>query len=70
MMEAEQLADRDRPPAFLDVADAARTLDVSEGLVYRAVREGKMPHIRVGGRIRIPTQAFLELHGITADQLR
>jgi excisionase family DNA binding protein len=42
----------------LTVAVVARRLDVAEKTVYRAVRRGEFPCIRVGRSIRIPESAL------------
>lgn len=42
----------DKTPTLIDVAELARRLDVRPGTVYRLVREGFVPVIRVGRLIR------------------
>jgi excisionase family DNA binding protein len=40
-------------PNLLTTAEAARVLRCSRGTVYRLIDEGKLPALRVGGRLRI-----------------
>lgn len=47
----------------MTVEEAARVLGISRGLAYAAVREGWLPHVRMGRRIIVPVAAlerFLE----------
>jgi excisionase family DNA binding protein len=43
---------------FLTVAEAARYLRVSEPTVWRRVREGRLPSVKVGRLRRIPRAAL------------
>ena len=48
---------------MLTVAQAARRLQVSPGLIYALVSERKLAHVRIGrgrGLIRIPEEAILD----------
>jgi len=45
-------------PRAFTVAVAARRLSVSERTIYRAVRRGDLPAIRLGRLIRIPEAAL------------
>ena len=47
-------------PAFLSVAETARTLGLSEATVYRRVSDGSLPVLRLSehGAIRIPASAI------------
>jgi excisionase family DNA binding protein len=52
--------------AVLTVEEVAAVLGISRGLAYAAVREGHLPHIRIGRRILVPVAAlerFLEQAG-------
>lgn len=50
------------------VDQAAATLGVSRGYAYRLVKEGGLPVIRVGKRLRVPTAHLLNLiEGATPD---
>lgn len=46
------------PKRALTVAVVARRLNLSERTLYRAIRRGEIPHIRVGRSIRIPESAL------------
>ncbi|WP_025616845.1 helix-turn-helix domain-containing protein [Salinispora cortesiana] len=43
---------------FYDVAEAAELLRLSEPTLYRAIRAGEFPAIRVRGRLVIPARAI------------
>lgn len=48
---------------MLTVAQAARRLSISRGLVYALISERKLAHVRIGrgrGLIRIPEEAIQE----------
>ena len=45
----------------LTVDDVRKTLGLSRGLVYEAVRRGDIPSVRVGRRILIPKAALEKL---------
>ncbi len=47
----------------LSVAETARLLGICESKVYRLVREGSLPHLRIGRRLIIPTTALQEWIG-------
>ena len=47
-------------PTYLTVQEVAEVLRVSVTWVYQLVREGEIPHIRVGGAIRIDLGLFRE----------
>jgi excisionase family DNA binding protein len=56
---------RDRIEKLLTIADVAQVLGISRGSVYRLMRSGELPAIRVGERARFePTdvRAYLERH--------
>jgi excisionase family DNA binding protein len=38
----------------VSVKEAARLLGISPEVAYRAVQEGEIPSIRIGGRILVP----------------
>ena len=40
-------------PNLLTTAEAATVLRCSRGTIYRLIDEGKLPALRVGGRLRI-----------------
>ncbi len=45
----------------MTVAEVARVCGVTERTVRRWLREGRLPALRVGGRVRIPEHAVREL---------
>lgn len=47
----------------LTVKEAAEQLGFSPPTIYRAVRNGYIPFIRIGGRILIPVAAFEKMLG-------
>ncbi len=47
----------------LTVDEAAALLRISRGLAFAAVRDGTIPHLRVGRRILVPRTALLHLIG-------
>jgi len=53
----------------LSVHKAARLLGVTAPTVYQWVRQGEIPSIRLGGRIRIPTALLADLLGLKVGQL-
>lgn len=67
---------RQRPPAdrpaFLSISDAAALLGVSTATLYRAIREGQFPAVRIRDRVIIPARAIESLteqaiEGCSAD---
>lgn len=48
-------------PLVFTVDEAAVLLRISRGLAFAAVRDGTMPHIRIGRRILIPRDAVHRL---------
>jgi excisionase family DNA binding protein len=51
------------PPIAVTTANAAKLLQVSKNTVLKMVREGRLPAIRIGNCLRIPTRALTELAG-------
>ncbi|GIG58777.1 hypothetical protein Lfu02_31490 [Longispora fulva] len=45
-------------PRFYNVAEAALLMKLSEPTVYRAIRAGEFPAIRVRGRYVVPAKAI------------
>jgi len=59
-------------PVALDLPDAAKLIGISRTAAYELVRCGSWPSpvLRLGHRIKIPTQPLLELLGLsTGDRL-
>lgn len=46
------------PPAFYSVRAAAHILGTSEMTLYRAIRDGEFPAVKVRGRVVIPAKAL------------
>jgi excisionase family DNA binding protein len=46
--------------AFLSPAQAAVALGVSRETVYRLLRSGALPSVRVGGQLRIPKRTLAQ----------
>lgn len=53
--------DRERRRPFLTVKEAAAELRLDESTLYRHLREGRFPGVKVGGRYLIPTAVIEEL---------
>jgi excisionase family DNA binding protein len=49
------------PKRFYNVKEAAALLGISPGTMYREIREGRFPTIRMRGRYVIPASALDEL---------
>ena len=58
------LADVERLPATLTVAQYAEVVGVGRATAYRAVREGQVPVVRIGGSIKVLTVPLLRLLGV------
>jgi len=46
---------------FRSVAKASRVLGIAEITLYRAIKAGKFPAVRVSGRILVPAKAIEEM---------
>lgn len=59
---ATQTDTKSNEPAVLSVPEAARRLGISNGTAYEAVRQGRLPVIRIGARrVLVPREAFERL---------
>ena len=56
-------------PPTITVHQAARALQVQPATVYAWIRNDEFPHLRLGGRIRIPTARLADLLGITPREI-
>ena len=64
MNRRPQLKDLEELPATLSVAKAAELLGVGKSAAYEAVRQGRIPAIRVSERrIVVPTAPLLKMLG-------
>ncbi|GAB2580244.1 helix-turn-helix domain-containing protein [Kribbella endophytica] len=61
MNEANEVSSPIPPKAWLDVAEAAADLGVSRMSLYRLIAANKFPAVRIGTRIRIPSEALTAL---------
>ena len=59
---AVTIAELETWPPVVNVADAARALDVSRATAYAALAEGNLPvrTIRVGRRIKVVTASIID----------
>ena len=48
----------------VSVEEAGEALGIGRSSAYGAVRSKQLPHIRIGGRIGVPTAAIRKLLGI------
>lgn len=58
---AEEAERRVRNEAFVPVPCIAKLLGVSAELGYAAVKDGTIPSVRIGSKIRVPTKSYREL---------
>jgi excisionase family DNA binding protein len=49
----------------ISVAEAGQLLGLSRSSAYQAVQRGKIPSVRIGRRILVPTAPLLEMLGIS-----
>jgi excisionase family DNA binding protein len=56
-------------PRFLSVPETAEVLGMSEVTLYRAIREGQFPAIKIRGRYVVPARALddLESEALKSD---
>lgn len=50
-----------RASGWLSVNRTAELLDVSRATVYRLIRRGEIPVVRIGGRLRVPIDELREM---------
>lgn len=56
-------------PLVISVHRAAQLLDVTPTTAYSWARQGEIPSIRLGGRIRIPVAKLADLLGVDPADL-
>ena len=56
-IENAERAPSDGRPRFLSVAEQAAELGISEVTLYRAIKAGEFPAVRIRGRLIIPAGA-------------
>ena len=44
--------------SYLKPSDIARRLSLHRSQVYKLIKDGTLPHIRIGRSVRVPTPAF------------
>lgn len=54
----------DNLPPILTVEQTAKILGISRGLAFAAVRNGEIPHVRIGRRILVPRDRLRQMLGI------
>jgi excisionase family DNA binding protein len=54
-----------RTPRFYSVAEAAELFGMSTVTLYRAIRDGEIPAVRIRGRVIVPAKAIDALADIT-----
>ncbi len=57
------------PPLLLPIPDAAKLLEVSVSTVRRGIRDGSIPHRRIGRSVRIDIGACKGIDGATVAAL-
>lgn len=48
----------DKKPQFYTVREIAKILRLSDWSVYESIRQGLLPCVRIGRKVRIESQAF------------
>jgi excisionase family DNA binding protein len=58
--EVAELKTPNQSGAAMSIAEAAKNLGVSRGILYRLCQDGLMPHTKVGRRVTITPDQILE----------
>jgi excisionase family DNA binding protein len=45
-------------PRLLTATDVAKELQVTRSTAYRLIAEGEVPSVRIGGSVRVPSEAL------------
>ena len=53
---------------FCSVGSAAQVFDVSEMTLYRAIRSGRFPAVRIMGRLLVPLKAIEAIEDAAAER--
>ena len=56
-------------PSLVTVGEAASLLRVTRALIYAMVRSNEIAHVRVGQRIRIPTDMLMDEYRVNAENI-
>lgn len=67
MSETHEILDRLRTEPTISIPDYARLVGVSRASGYTYAREGQIPTIKVGRRVRIPSAAVLRQLGLDSE---
>jgi excisionase family DNA binding protein len=59
-----------RPPKYLSVAEAAPIFGISEVTLYRAIRAGEFPAVKIRGRYCVPARAVKAMEDAAVDSGR
>lgn len=59
-MKASVYKDYNELPLFLNAATVAKVLGVSPSSAYELMREKEFPALRIGSRIVVPKEAFIQ----------
>lgn len=54
----------DALPLFVDVETAAKLIGIGRSAAYEAIRQGELPAVKFGRRLRVPRGALLALAGV------
>jgi excisionase family DNA binding protein len=49
------------PKVLLRIGDVATALSISRSMAYKLVASGEIPSVKLGGSIRVPVSALVEL---------
>lgn len=56
-------------PLFIGPDDVAQVLNLGRDAVYARLRDGGIPSIRVGRKIRVRVRDLVELTGLSAEEI-
>ena len=56
-------------PQFMTIAQAMGILNVSRPTIYRRIKAGEIPVVRLGRRVLIPADFFETLRGRATDKI-
>jgi hypothetical protein len=49
--------------AVVSVPEAGKIVEISRDAAYRAAAKGELPTLKIGGLIKVPTKALLQMIG-------
>jgi excisionase family DNA binding protein len=53
-----------RTETVIPVSVAARAVGITKDCAYKAIRAGRLPSVRIGGAVRVPTRPLRAMLGI------